>query len=257
LGWLDDPHVFLALLFAAAGFATLLTLAWATGALYVSRSSKRVSRATTARVGSSFHDSAVSAAESSACASTPRVDAPPRPQGWRRDHVLVAIPYAVLSQRCVFCNAPAERLWLREFRWTPPAWELAHLAGHAGAIASLCAMRGARLQFGVCAAHHQRERRSMLAMCALGVAGVLVGSFGVFSALPWLCGGAGAASVLAALVILCRRSSAFAADRIDRQYVEVRGAGPAFLASLPHAGCPGGPDDPAQHVHRAPWTTAA
>lgn len=158
---------------------------------------------------------------------------PLRNKAWNAGGLLVAANDAELPQRCLWCNAATNSApCRRRFAWHP-----AHLYGHlAGGLSylvfALPKRKRATIWFHECEEHRWR-RRTRLAICIgmipVGVS-LFVAAINLNSA--WL-GFPGWGIMIGAMVFILFQLRRLRAKRIDDNYVWLKGAGSAFLMSLP------------------------
>jgi hypothetical protein len=154
---------------------------------------------------------------------------------WHNGKLLIVGHKPTLPPRCVKCNAPTE-LPLKRFRlaWHSPFVYLAFvLLGPLAYIAvALIFRRKMTVQVRICDYHRFHRRLAILA----GVLGTLFG-FGLViaggmsaSGLPALLG---VLLVPTAIVFSFYRARIVWPKRIDKQFAQLRGACPEYLAELP------------------------
>ena len=154
---------------------------------------------------------------------------------WRDGKILVMHKQAVLPDRCVKCNAPAngDRL-RRSLSWHYPAIYLVILAGLLiYVIVALCVRKRAKIDVGICQAHRSRRRRGILAawlVCLAGVIAIFVGS--IRATLVVLIP-VGSLMLLASLIMGVVISSIVSTKKIDDNYVWLKGVNYEYLAQLP------------------------
>lgn len=152
---------------------------------------------------------------------------------WRDGKFLVVPAGNKLPPRCVKCNAPAKLDKPSAFAWHHPGWYLLvplYLLPYV--VVALFVQRRAKVAIGLCAAHRVRRRKfslaavglMLLAMGALYLAGA--GGEAPFAGLSLLL-------ILAGLIVAIVGTRALTACRITREETRLKGAGPAFLDSLP------------------------
>ncbi|MFN8010510.1 MAG: hypothetical protein U0P81_03815 [Holophagaceae bacterium] len=153
---------------------------------------------------------------------------------WRDGRILVARPGAVLPSRCVKCGDPAEEpLKPRKFYWHHPAFYLiALVALLLYVIVAMIVRKEGTVSLGLCPRHRKRRLAGQL----LGWLGFLLGmGLMITGAAQDSCGVAVAGLVamlgcLVAGVILARLVHP---ERIDKDFIRLRGCGEAFLQGLP------------------------
>jgi hypothetical protein len=153
---------------------------------------------------------------------------------WRDGSVLVFHVNAVLPDRCVKCNVPANGLRLpRRLSWHHPAWYLLillHLLIYI--IVALCIRKTARVELGICKRHLARRRVS------IGIAwAMLLGSIGAIwlgIAYDWpLIGMIGLFMILASLIFAIVISRIVVPKKIDDSFVWLKGVDREYLARFP------------------------
>lgn len=151
---------------------------------------------------------------------------------------MVVVPKAVLPDRCVKCNAPAEAYKRRiSMSWHSPMAYLFLLLGLLPyIIAALLMTKRLTVHVGVCP-EHKRKRLlaevwttlTVLAGIGLLVAAITIDGAGVLAL-------AGFAVLLAALVYGLVAVRIVTPKKIDKQFAWVKGVSPDFLAQLPDVG---------------------
>lgn len=168
--------------------------------------------------------------------------APPRAQlavataqgCWRDGKILVMTRDSALPHRCIKCNVPAEGGdWARTTHWHHPAWYLLiPLQIFIYALVAAFVQKKARITFSLCAAHRHRYWKGL----AVGWIGTLAG-FGVviygFSRDPVWTMAEGGVLLVVSPVLGVVWTRLLSPQRIDDDYVRLRGCGKAFLDSLP------------------------
>jgi hypothetical protein len=153
---------------------------------------------------------------------------------WRDRKILVVPIGHQLPPRCVKCNAPAELDKPSAFAWHHPGWYfLVPLNLLVYVVVATLVHKRAKVAIGLCAAHRARRRKCMfaagalllLALCCLYFATVRQDA--LFGSLSVLC-------ILTGLLVAVVGSRALTASRISREEARLKGAGPAFLDSLPN-----------------------
>ena len=155
-------------------------------------------------------------------------------QHWRDGKILVLRPGSALPHRCIKCNAPAELpIKKRKIYWHHPAWYiLIFIAILLYAVIALAVRKKAEIQPGLCATHSKRRKIGL----SLIWGGLLLGVGLMFAGAV---DDAGALAALGGLVLLIGLiwGSIFARlltpNRIDKDFIRLRGAGKDFLDSLP------------------------
>lgn len=160
---------------------------------------------------------------------------------WRDGKIVVLRAGQDFPPRCVCCNATATPpARARRFSWHSPWLFLLILLNILiYLVVALLARRSVKLHPALCGAHAAARRRGRLTGVALFVLGMAVLLGGAWTNRPdlehWreLQYGAGLLLILAALWMASRVPANLTATRIDKREVRLRGAGEAFLASLP------------------------
>ncbi len=152
----------------------------------------------------------------------------------RSGSLLVMSSPAVLPDRCVKCNAPALGGRLkRTLYWHHPAIYLLLLCSPLiFIIVALVARDRAEAEVGLCARHLARRKRDMLASICLVLAGATMLIAGLAADLGWLAV-TGLLVLLAAAIYGVASTQVISATRIETGRVYARGAGAAFLDTLP------------------------
>jgi hypothetical protein len=146
---------------------------------------------------------------------------------------LVVPAGAGLPERCIKCNEPAIMERPRTFTWHSPGWYLLILLTPLlYIIVGLIVRKKVTLAPGLCPAH--RRRRSLLnwtgfGMFMLGIACFYAAVQIEHEPLGW----AGALVLIAAVVTAVFAGRSLTPVRIDEGEARFRGAGEAFLDSLP------------------------
>jgi hypothetical protein len=158
------------------------------------------------------------------------------PGAWRSGKMLVVNRQAVLPDRCVRCNAPAEGYRKRKvFSWFPPLLALTLLLGFIPFLfIVLIASKKMPIRYGVCAAHVRQRRNTMLfawlgaiASFVIMIGGaVLPGNAALVSLL-------GLVSLIVAILYGMFASRHLTPKRIDKQHAWLLGVSPDYLSSLP------------------------
>lgn len=157
------------------------------------------------------------------------------PDMWRDGPTLVVPRKCVLPNRCVKCNAPAQRRLVRRLYWHHPAYYLIIFVSLLiYVIVALIVRQKAVIDVGLCARHHAKRRRSII-IGWLGLLGCIAGLvvailFGRdYPWLFWAC----PVLVLSELVYAVIVSRFVAPTRIDGQYAWLKNLHPDFLAEFP------------------------
>lgn len=153
---------------------------------------------------------------------------------WRDGKVLVVRPDSPLPARCVKCNAPAHLPLKRRKMYWHPAWVylLLFLSPLIYIIVALIVRKCATLSPGLCDAHRRRHWLGI----ALGWGGSLLALLLMFLGATYeYCSMAviGMILFLGAIVAGIILARVLQPERIDKDYIRLRGCGQAFLDTLP------------------------
>lgn len=93
---------------------------------------------------------------------------------WRSKSILVMTKEALLPNRCVKCNAPADQQLKRKLTWHHPALYLLVIASVLiYIVVALVVRKTATVNVGLCEEHLNSRRRNVLITWALGLGAVL------------------------------------------------------------------------------------
>ena len=93
---------------------------------------------------------------------------------WRNNSLLVMTKEALLPNRCIKCNAPADEQLKRKLTWHHPALYLLALASLLiYIVVALVVRKSATVNVGLCEHHSSARRRNVLITCALAFACVV------------------------------------------------------------------------------------
>jgi hypothetical protein len=152
----------------------------------------------------------------------------------RREGDLLVIPrLCMLPPRCIKCNAPMDGTYLdRKLYWHSAGWYFL-IFFNIIIYAAVAAMvrKTATVQYGLCAEHRSARRRDIAIIVALMLGSPAIAIAAAAMDVPvflllWLVGW------LAAAVYAVLRTNVLRPQRIDDVTAWVKGASPAFLASL-------------------------
>lgn len=159
----------------------------------------------------------------------------PTPEVYAEGDVVVMRMGCDLPERCVLCNTRDRvRMRRKRFYWHHPAWYLLILINLIlYVIVALVIRRSTRIQVGICEEHRKQRLARVLAGCGVVALGALAsvsqfqqGGLNLLLAIGF--------TILAAIVTLYLGQTVYA-QRIDREWVRLKGAGSAFLDGLPRA----------------------
>src|SRR6185369_13936838 len=92
---------------------------------------------------------------------------------WRNDSTLVMTKEALLPNRCIKCNAPADEQLKRKLTWHHPALYLLVIASLLiYAVVAMVVRKTATVNIGLCEDHSSTRRRNIAITWALGLASV-------------------------------------------------------------------------------------
>lgn len=154
---------------------------------------------------------------------------------WRDGNRLVMYKAAILPDRCVRCNAPADGLRLRrKLMWHTPWLYLIILFNLLiYAVIALIVSHRATVDMGICKQHLQRRRRSILAAWIVVLVSFGLMVFGFSSAEYLGLGVLGLVGILVGIVIGFIGSRFVYPTRIDPHYVWLARVNSSYLAELP------------------------
>jgi hypothetical protein len=160
---------------------------------------------------------------------------PPPPSGgiWRDKSTLIMEKEALLPDRCVKCNAPANGMRLkRKFSWHHPILYLI-ICGAAliYLIVALVVSKRATIYLGLCAEHFQRRRKLMMIGFALMLASVLGLVVGIAYEYPVLMVLA-VVAFLVSVVWLIVAARVVTVKKIDDRLVWLNGVNSNYLSQL-------------------------
>lgn len=93
---------------------------------------------------------------------------------WRNKSILVMTKEALLPNRCIKCNAPADEQLKRKLTWHHPAVYLLIFASLLiYIVVALVVRKTATVNVGLCEEHSSLRRRNLLITWALGIGSVL------------------------------------------------------------------------------------
>jgi len=158
----------------------------------------------------------------------------------RSKKLLVMGRNAILPDRCIKCNAPANGQRLpRKLYWHPPMLYLLILASILiYALVAILARKKAQIDVGLCDRHVAKRRRAIW-ICW----GLLLGSFGLIGLLVGM--GYGEYAMIAIIVTVAGiiygalATRVVSVHRIDKEYVWLKGASKEYLDALPEWVKPG------------------
>ena len=161
---------------------------------------------------------------------------PPPPSGgiWRDNATLVMVKEALLPNRCVKCNAPAESVRVRRrLSWHHPVlYLLIFVAFIVYVILAAAFSKRAIVYIGLCPEHFQRRRKNLIVGLIVLVTG-FVGAIIAFANEYPMIGLLGLAVFLFAMVWLIVTSRIVTVKKIDDRLVWLNGINPSYLSQFP------------------------
>ncbi|WP_018604353.1 hypothetical protein [Uliginosibacterium gangwonense] len=153
---------------------------------------------------------------------------------WRDGKILVIARESALPHRCIKCNAPvAEGTKVRNVYWHHPAlYLLILLQVLIYALVAVLVRKKARITFSLCAEHRGKYWKGLAVGWIGTLAGIGVTIHGVTGDQVWTTV-EGSVLLLVSVVIGIGWTRLLSPQRIDEDYVRLRGCGRAFLDSLP------------------------
>jgi len=158
---------------------------------------------------------------------------------YRKGNLLVMHKNAVLPQRCVKSNQPADGYLRRKLAWVHPAVYLTLLLGLLPlVIVAVIMQKKATIHVGLSAEWFRKRRRTIAIAWAIVAAGMTIAVASGFLAANWRAD-AGLGIALGMLLVLGGASYGLIAaplvvtKRISRDFIWLKGVHPDFLASLP------------------------
>lgn len=152
---------------------------------------------------------------------------------WRKDNMLVLGKDTSFPDRCVCCNAPIEGDKLkRDLWWHPSPYFALAIIPFVYVIVALIIRKQATVYIGVCDAHLAARKRTIFIASLSAISGLVLLLLSAFieNALIAL---ASLALLTGAGIYGALQASIITATKIDDHHVWVKGAGAAFLATLP------------------------
>jgi hypothetical protein len=158
---------------------------------------------------------------------------------WRDGKLLMVHKDAILPDRCLKCNEPAEGYqYQRSVTWLSPYYALLLLLSPPLYILAFLFMsRRGKVTAGVCRLHRKKRRTAILAGWLVAVAGVgsLIAAGTVLSTPMGIAIIAGVILILAGLIGGSIGSRVLIPNRIDKHFIWLNKVSPAYLATFPDA----------------------
>jgi len=153
----------------------------------------------------------------------------------RRKKALVMGKKASLPDRCVKCNAPAngQRLKRNLYWHTPAIYLLIFVSILIYAITAICIRKKAAIQVGLCDTHRSRRKINIVVSWAAFLISIVMIVAGVASTNLAELSILGVLLMLGSIIYASLTVSIVRAQKIDKEYVWVSGAGKDYLDSLP------------------------
>jgi hypothetical protein len=156
---------------------------------------------------------------------------------WRDGKMLMVRKDAILPDRCLKCNEPAEGFqFKRSLRWASPYYALLILVNLILYIlVYVVVSRRGTVTVGICPVHRRKRKRAILAGWLAALAGIgslfLTGVVpDTMMVIPII---AGAFLILAGLIGGIIGSPVLVPARIDKHFIWLRKVSPAYLATFP------------------------
>lgn len=152
---------------------------------------------------------------------------------WRKNSVLVMTRHALLPDRCIKCNDPAERKLRRNLSWHHPALYLVIFGGALFyVVLALILRKTATVEIGLCANHSALRKRDIMITWILGL--LSAGSFFLAIQLEDATfAGTGVLLILSAAIYGILRVRVVTPTKIDEHLIWLKGFDPNYLADLP------------------------
>ena len=152
---------------------------------------------------------------------------------WRKNSVLIMSRHALLPDRCIKCNEPAERKLKRNLSWHHPALYLVIFGGALFyVVLALILRKTARIEVGFCENHSALRRRDITITWGLGL--LSAASFFLASQLDDLTlVGIGSLLILATAIYGIARVKVVTPTKIDENLIWLKGFNRNYLADLP------------------------
>jgi len=152
---------------------------------------------------------------------------------WRNNSVLAMTKEALLPNRCIKCNAPADEQLKRKLTWHHPALYLLVLASVLiYAVVAMVVRKTATVNVGLCEDHSSARRRNIAITWALGLASIV----GFVAAIMFEEGsfaGFGSALILAAAIYGIATLRVVVPTKIDNYFVWLKGVDANYLQQFP------------------------
>lgn len=152
---------------------------------------------------------------------------------WRKDSVLVMSRQALLPDRCIKCNEPAERKLKRKLSWHHPAIYLLIFVGALVYVVLAMIMRkSATIEVGLCENHSAIRTRDIMIAWTLGL--LSIASILLAARLEDLT----FVAIAGVLIIACAiygvvRVKVVTPTRIDENFIWLKGCNPRYLTAFP------------------------
>lgn len=152
---------------------------------------------------------------------------------WRRNSALIMTRQALLPDRCIKCNEPAERKLKCKLSWHHPALYFLILGGVLFyVLLAMFLRKTATIEVGLCRDHSAVRRRDLMITWGLGL--LSVGSFFLASQLEDLTSlGIGILLIFATAIYGIVRVKVVTPTRIDEHLVWLKGFNSKYLADFP------------------------
>lgn len=152
---------------------------------------------------------------------------------WRKNSVLIMTRQALLPDRCIKCNEPAERKLKRNLSWHHPAIYLLIFAGALFYVLVAVFMRKtATIEVGLCENHTAMRRRDIMITWALGLLSVVSFFVAVQLEDPTFAG-TGVLLIISAAVYGIMRVKVVTPTKIDERFIWLKGCRGDYLTAFP------------------------
>ena len=152
---------------------------------------------------------------------------------WRKNSVLIMTRQALLPDRCIKCNEPAQRKLKRNLSWHHPALYLVIFGGALFyVLLALILRKTATIEVGLCENHSALRTRDIMITWALGL--LSVGSFFLAAQLEDLTfAGTGVLLILSTAIYGIVRVRVVTPTKIDENLIWLKGFDRNYLADFP------------------------
>ena len=152
---------------------------------------------------------------------------------WRKNSVLIMTRQALLPDRCIKCNEPAQRKLKRNLSWHHPALYLVIFGGALFyVLLALILRKTATIEVGLCENHSALRTRDIMITWALGL--LSIGSFIMAAQLEDVTfAGTGVLLILSTAIYGIVRVRVVTPTKIDENLIWLKGFDRNYLADFP------------------------